>query len=76
MAKNITLKLDENILQECKRRSFEEDKSVSQWVSDLIVKNLSSTATFANSKKYALAQLRSFNLAGAIPSREDLHERD
>lgn len=76
MARNITLKLDEAVLQECKKRAFEEDKSVSQWVSDMIIKNVSQKASFESSRRYALTKLGAFRLGGEKISRDDLHERD
>ena len=76
MAKNITLKLDEEVLKECKKRAFEEDKSVSAWVSDMILKNISQKASFENSKRYALKKLGTLDLGGEKITREDLHERD
>ena len=76
MAKNITLKLDEAVLQECKKRAFEEDKSVSQWVADMILKNVSHKASFESSKRYALKKLGAIDLGGEKITREDLHERN
>jgi len=76
VAKNITLKLDEAVLQECKKRAFEEDKSVSQWVSDMIMKNVSQKASFENSRRYALKKLGAFELGGVKISRDEIHERD
>jgi len=75
MAKNITLKLDDALLQQCKKAAFEEEKSVSQWVSEMIISNLRKKRSFSSSKAYALKKIRSFSLGGKKFSRDELHER-
>jgi hypothetical protein len=75
MTKNITLKIDDGLIKECKRIALEEDKSVSQWVSDLIVQNLIRKKSFDDARAKALKNLSKFDLGSAPISRDDLHDR-
>lgn len=76
MAKNVTLKLDENLLKLCRFAAVEEDKSLSQWLADLIKKTIEKDSSFKTSKKHALKTLKKgFNLSATPLSREEIHER-
>ena len=37
MTKNVTIRLDEAILKKCRHRAIGEDKSLSQWISDVLI---------------------------------------
>jgi hypothetical protein len=74
MKKNITLKIDDDLLKECKRIALDEDKSVSQWVSDLIVENLIRNNSFHQARDKALKNLSKFDLGNTPLSRDDIHE--
>ena len=41
MTKNVTIRLDEAILKKCRHRAIEDDKSLSQWITDVLVKVVS-----------------------------------
>ncbi|MCA9794951.1 MAG: hypothetical protein KC910_24250 [Candidatus Eremiobacteraeota bacterium] len=76
MLKNITLKLDEQILARVRHRAVDENKSVSGWVADLIVRALGEVDDFEAARAGALRALEEGMPLGGEPlSREDLHER-
>ena len=76
MAKNVTIKLDDALLKQCRKLAVEEEKSLSQWVADMIIENLSRKTRFERARKKALIGLKKgFSLGGSPLSREDLHER-
>ena len=41
MSKNVTIRLDESIVRKCRHAAVEEDKSLSQWIADLMVREVS-----------------------------------
>ena len=57
MTKNITLRLDESLLKRCRTIAVESDKSLSRWVADLLVENLSRQADWNKTKRKALGHL-------------------
>lgn len=75
MAKNITLKLDDAVLRECRQQALKEDKSVSQWVAEMIIANITRRSSFKQGKASALKMLRAYPLKGTKLSRDELHER-
>lgn len=76
MAKNITLKVNEDVLRKCKKMAFEQDKSVSQFVSDMIFEAVGRRYNFEVAKKRALKRLeKGLNLGGAVLTRDEAHER-
>jgi hypothetical protein len=54
MAKNITLKLADTILNETKQFAAKDDESISAWVSKLIENEILRRKGFLKSKKHAL----------------------
>lgn len=74
--KNITLKLDEAVLRKAKHAAVEEDQSLSEWVSNLIVSAIIRDEEFHSSRKRALSKIdKGFHLGGKVLSREQTHER-
>ena len=76
MKKNITLKLDPEILNRVRHVAVDENKSVSAWVSDLIVSALNQVDEYERSRHGALEALsQGLNLGGTPLTRKQLHER-
>ena len=76
MAKNITLSLDEVVLRKARHAAVEADQSLSQWVTNLITREVSSSDASASAKERALKRLKQgFHLGGKPVVRETLHER-
>jgi predicted HAD superfamily phosphohydrolase YqeG len=81
MEKNVTLRLDENILKLCKFKAVEENKSLSKWLADLMQKEagvflLSESKEYKKAKEKALKLLsKGYNLGGKPLKREEIYER-
>ena len=76
MTKNITLRLDEAVVRRCRQVALREEKSVSQWVTDLILDTLARQASFQRARKDALRNLEAgLDLGGQALPRDELHER-
>ncbi len=76
MTRNITLKIDAALLKKCKRLALEKDKSLSQWLNDLILRTLGEDSNYARAKRRALRRLETgWDLGGSPLSREEAHER-
>ncbi len=76
MAKNVTLRLSDALLKECKHLAVEEDKSLSCWVADLLKTTLQKRQQFRLAKKNALKFLnQGLQLDGTPLSRDESHER-
>jgi len=83
MTKNITLRMDEDLLRQLKHIAVEHDMSLSAWISDL-VRRAAESDVEAEMKRLKYGRARDFILkAKAIPghyggtkfSREEMHER-
>lgn len=75
MKKNITLKLDSDLLNRVKHLAVDEDKSLSAWVSELICKEVAQIDAFEQNRRQALAALEGWNLGGVPLSREEIYDR-
>lgn len=76
MAKNITLKLEEGVLRKAKHLAVEQDKSLSQWVAELIARSVERDEDYAGARRRALARMeRGMHLGGKPLTREEAHER-
>ena len=76
LTRNVTLKLDENLLKKSRQIALAKEKSLSQWLSDLIARALNEDARYAKAKKRALERLeKGFPLSGQPLNREEAHER-
>lgn len=76
MLKNITLKIDDQILKRVRHLAIDENKSVSAWVTALIERTLNEADGYEQARREAIDPLRvGFHLGGRPLSREALHDR-
>ena len=76
MTKNLTLRLDEAVLKNARRKAVEADQSLSRWVGDLICQSTQSMATLARGKRRTLARMKKgFSLGKKPLDRDSLHDR-
>ena len=57
MPKNVTIRLDEAIVKKCRHAVVEEDKSLSQWIADVLVKVISAHEVKCAVRERALRRL-------------------
>ena len=76
MAKNITLKIDEELLKLCRFEAVESDKSLSQWVADVLKEHVKSMEDYQLARGRARRRIaEGLSLGGNPISRESIHER-
>jgi hypothetical protein len=76
MTRNITLRLDEAVVRRCRQVASREEKSVSQWVTDLILDTLAHQPSSRRARVAALRHLEvGLDLGGHALPRDKLHER-
>ena len=76
MTKNVTLRINETILHKARQEAVEEKKSLSQWLTDLIVKKVVVKNDYAKTKQRMLKRMRKgFNLGGKALTREEIYDR-
>ena len=77
MKRNLTVQLDESVIQKARVVAARRSISISRLVREEIEKAALNDAVWNAAKKRALARLRQpFNLGGGpLPTRESLHER-
>ncbi len=76
MTKNITLKLDERVLNRVRHLAVDEDKSVSAWVTDLIEEVVKDRDNYEDCRQKALQALdQGLHLGGKPLTREEVYER-
>ena len=76
MTKNVTIRLDEAILKKCRHRAIEDDKSLSQWITDVLVEVVSEKDQYETARKRSIQRMeRGFHLGGKPLSRDEIHER-
>jgi hypothetical protein len=76
MNKNITLKIDEDVLKLCRYEAVEHDKSLSQWVADVLTEQVKGLDDYRQAKERALARLdKGLSLGGKPLDRNASHER-
>ena len=76
MGKNVTLRLDEGILKRCRHVAVEEEKSLSEWVAEVLARALVDQSATASAKNRVLQFLqKGFDLSGQPLSRNEAHER-
>ena len=74
MSKNVTIRLDETIVRKCRHAAVEEDKSLSQWIADLMVQAVTAADVHQDARARALKRLeKGFSLGGAPLSREEIY---
>jgi len=81
MEKNITLRLDEDILKLCKYKAVESSKSLSKWVAELLQREIENTL-LKEQKEYEIVKQRAlikiskgYSLDKKPLKREEMHER-
>ena len=73
--KNVTLRLDELLLKQCRKLAVDEDKSLSAWLTDLIKEKLRTDSDYEKARKRAIELMEEgFNLGGPL-SREEIYDR-
>ncbi|MFP4409693.1 MAG: hypothetical protein ACLFPW_14320 [Spirochaetaceae bacterium] len=76
MKKNVTLKLDEELLKLCRFEALEEDKSLSQWVADLLSEHVRSAEEFELARARAKRRIQEgYHLGGESLNRDAVHDR-
>ena len=76
MAKNVTLKLDDAVLRQAKHLAVEQNTSLSQWLTDLIVQRVTDRSGYAAARRRALKrQDAGLRLGGKALTRDQAHER-
>ena len=76
MQKNITLKLDERLLNRVRHVAVDENLSISGWVTRLIQQALDDADEYERMRREALKRLDvGFHLGGQPLSRDVIHER-
>ena len=76
MTKNVTLRLNEDLLRAAKHRAVEEDVSLSRWIANVVEKEVGRRESFAKCRERALARLeKGYHLGGKPLTREQMHER-
>ena len=76
MTRNVTLRVDEEILRECRFAAVEEDLSLSQWIVGRITEAIRHRKSFKSAKTRAARRLNTgFHLGSAPLRRDALHER-
>jgi hypothetical protein len=74
MSKNVTIRLDEAIVRKCRHAAVEEDKSLSQWIADLMVDAVSRCEADKACRERALRRLQEgFSLGGTPLTREHIY---
>lgn len=76
MKKNITLKIDEELIRAGKHRAIEHNKSLSSWVADLIAEEIRKKGAYLTQKEHALVVMeKGLDLGGKPLDRLESHER-
>lgn len=76
MNKTLTLEIDEQLLHRARYLAVDENKSVPDWVAELIRRALDETDEYEQTRRHAMQRLETgFHLGGHPLSREDLHDR-
>ena len=74
MTRNVTLKLDEEILKLCRYEAVEAGTSLSQWIADTVSKKVKTQKLYASMRAHALSILDAgLDLNGAPLSRDEAH---
>jgi hypothetical protein len=74
MSKNVTIRLDESIVRKCRHAAVEEDKSLSQWIADLMTDAVSTADVHRVARERALRRLqKGFALGGTPLSRDEIY---
>jgi predicted transcriptional regulator len=76
MAKNVTLKLDDAVLRKARHLAVEQNSSLSQWLTDLILEQVSGRPGYAAARRRAVKRLDAgLRLGGKPLTRDQAHKR-
>lgn len=76
MTRNVTLKLDAAILRKARHLAIERDQSLSQWVKELVERQVAGREDFAAARGRAIRRLEAgLRLGGKPLTRAQAHER-
>lgn len=76
MTKNVTLRIDEDLLRQARKRAVDEDTSLSQWLTSLIRERIQQSSEIASARKRAIRRLqRGFSLKNQPLTRDETHAR-
>lgn len=76
MSRNLTLRIDGDLLVAAQHRAVDERKSLSAWVADLLRQTLRQDSALDKARQRALARLeRGYALDGKPLTRAEVHER-
>ena len=71
MAKNVTIKLDEELLILCRHEAVEQDKSLSQWMADALAERVRDIDAYRMARERAKERRR--GIFTSQPRTEDLN---
>ncbi|MCF7818876.1 MAG: hypothetical protein K9M54_13450 [Kiritimatiellales bacterium] len=76
MTKNITLRMDEQLLKDVKHIAVEKDMSVSAWIIQAVEKATKKDVGYEEAKAFALKAMEEAPKYSGKPfNRDELHER-
>ena len=76
MTKNITLRMDEQLLKDVKHIAVEADMSVSAWITQVVKKATKKDFRYEEAKAFALKAMEEApDYGGRTFTRDELHER-
>ena len=76
MARNVTLRLDDALLQKARHEAVRQNQSLSQWLADLIGQSVMQGSAYSAARRRALKRLdEGFDLGGKPLTRDQAHER-
>jgi hypothetical protein len=76
MTKNITLRMDEQLLKDVKHIAIEHDMSVSAWITKVVEKASKRDPGYEEAKDFALKMMEQAPAyGGKIPNRDEMHDR-
>lgn len=78
MTKNITLRMDEQLLKDVKHIAIEQDMSVSAWINQLVEKATKKDVRYEEAKAFimkAMEEAPDYGDAGKTYTRDEIHDR-
>ena len=76
MQKNVTLRLDENLLIKARHAAIEKGFSLSQWMANLLNQAVNKDENLDRARKRAFYHLKKgYRLGGKPLTREEIHDR-
>ena len=78
MTKNITLRMNEQLLKDVKHIAIEQDMSVSAWINQLVEKATKKDVRYEEAKAFimkAMEEAPDYGDGGKTFTRDEMHER-